>query len=134
MSWTSFLTNPVGIETIYGGHPPELAAVPLHAVDFSREGPLLTLRFDMPSYPETPPKKWSVQGFDTAQVTMALAGVRTVSLTGFTSDPVVDIVLSGGDGVAVEICSDSVQLQASAAVVYIAQISGYRTAGAAGSA
>ncbi|MDT9691001.1 Imm50 family immunity protein [Streptomyces sp. P9(2023)] len=127
MTWTSLLTNPLGIENIYGGYVPELTAVHLHEINFSREGPMMALRFDMPSYPETPPKKWAVQGFNTVQVTLTFAGVQDVSLTGFTFDPVVDIAMSRGDGVRLEIHSASIRLRASADAAHMAEISAYRT-------
>ncbi|MGW6395867.1 Imm50 family immunity protein [Streptomyces sp. NPDC055103] len=128
MGWTSLLSNPLAIERIYDGNPPELVSVPLHAVDLNREGPTLSLRFDMPTFPENPPKKWAAQGFNTVQVTLTLGGVRNVSLSGFTADPVVDVAMSAGNGVELMVRSPSVELNAAALSAHIAHVSAYRTA------
>ncbi|GAA3067018.1 hypothetical protein GCM10017562_36820 [Streptomyces roseofulvus] len=125
MTWISLLADSAGLESIYGGHVPDLEDVSLHEVEILREGPALNLRFDMPSFPKQPPKKWSVQGFNTVQVTLGLSGLRSVSLSGFTSNPVVSISLRAQDGITLGIESVPVQLLATAEMAYIFRISAY---------
>ncbi|MDV5146879.1 Imm50 family immunity protein [Streptomyces sp. SBC-4] len=128
MSWASLLSNPWAIKRVYDGNPPELVSVPLHAVDLNREGPTLSLRFDMPIFPENPPKKWTAQGFDAVQVTLTLGGVRNVSFSGFTTSPVVEITLTARNGVELTVRSPAVEIHAAALTVHIAHVSAYRTA------
>ncbi|MEU3425893.1 Imm50 family immunity protein [Streptomyces gardneri] len=128
MSWTSLLSNPLAIERVYDGNPPELVSVPLHAIDLNREGPTLSLRFDMPTFPESPPKKWTAQGFNAVQVTLTLGGVRNVSFSGFTTSPVVEMTLTARNGVELTVRSPAVELQAAALSAHISYVTAYRTA------
>ena len=127
MSWTSALTDDTAIQNIYKGNPPELRAVRLHEIAVSSEGPLLTVRFDLPEYPAAPTAKWKINGFNTVQVVLTLAGVSRISLDGFATNLVVDMEFPAIDAGAVEFCinSDDVNLQASAVAVSIAKVSAY---------
>ncbi|MGW4162809.1 Imm50 family immunity protein [Streptomyces sp. NPDC004788] len=125
MTWISLLADAGGLDHIYKGHPPTLTSVRLHAVEISREGPSLSLRFDLSAYPENPPAKWAAQGYNTVQVTFVMGGLRDVLLDGFATDPVVDITLDGADGVTLEIHADVVRLRAVADAAYVSHISAY---------
>ncbi|MGJ7414467.1 Imm50 family immunity protein [Streptomyces cinereoruber] len=127
MSWTSLLVDPSGIERIYDGRVPDLRRLNLHSVEFNREGPSLLLKFDMPSYPENPPAKWKKQGFNVVQVTIGLSGVKNSKLNGFTTSPVVDITLRSQGEITLDVDSNSLQIHATAATVYVSSISAYRT-------
>ncbi|MFF2567518.1 Imm50 family immunity protein [Streptomyces sp. NPDC058084] len=126
MSWTSLLANPSGIERIYEGRVPDLTGVHFHSVELNREGPSLLLRFDMPSYPENPPHKWQKQGFNVVQMTLGLSGVEEPTLHGFAIDPVADISLRSQERITLDVHSASLRLHATAATVYVANISAYR--------
>ncbi|MEV5971803.1 Imm50 family immunity protein [Streptomyces sp. NPDC051921] len=129
MTWVSLLADSGGLDRIYGGRPPALTSVRLHAVEVGREGPSLNLRFDLDVYPEQPPAKWAAQGYNTVQVTLSLGGLRDVTMNGFGTDPVVDISVEGTDGVTLDIHSDEVQLHAVADAAYVSRISAYASAG-----
>ncbi|MBP2403122.1 hypothetical protein SNS2_1737 [Streptomyces netropsis] len=127
--WTEFLENSAGIEGVYAGTPPVLEAVHIHEIGLNRDGPVLKLRFDLPEYPAKAPKKWESQGYNTVQVELCLGGVRDIALDGFSSDPIADIVLSGGEVIDVEVVSSDTRIRASADTVFISSISAYLDAG-----
>ncbi|GAB2625327.1 hypothetical protein Aab01nite_19400 [Paractinoplanes abujensis] len=127
--WTQALGNPEGILAVYGGEPPELAAVHVHEVTLHRDGPSLTVTVDLPVFPARPPAKWVRERYDVVQIQLRFFGLTDVELRGFGTDPMADIVLSPGDPVRVEIVSPVLTLTASAGFVDVAGISAYQAAG-----
>ena len=99
----------------------------MHEIAVSSDGPLLTVRFDLPVYPAVPPVKWRAQGFNTVQLVLSLVGVSHLSLDGFATNLVVDIEFPRFDAGSVRfsINSEDVDLQASAVAAYIAKVSAY---------
>ncbi|MCS0601264.1 immunity 50 family protein [Streptomyces sp. LP11] len=125
MSWNSLLHNPEGITAVYGGDPPDLSGVRLRELTLHEDGPTLTVRLDLPAYPNQPPRKWAAQGFNTVQIELSLSGLRSIELEGFASEVTADVFLSEGDGIAVDITSPHTRVQAVADTVYMAKLTAY---------
>ncbi|GID25666.1 Imm50 family immunity protein [Paractinoplanes brasiliensis] len=124
--WTQALGNPEGILTVYGGDVPELVAVSVHELTIERDGPSLTVTFDLPSYPADPPAKWVRGRFNVVQVRLRLFGLTDLEVSGFSTDPVVDIGLTAGDPVHLAIRSTELTVTASAAFADLAGFSAYQ--------
>ncbi|WP_367136266.1 MULTISPECIES: Imm50 family immunity protein [Streptomyces] len=124
--WVELLSNPAGITSVYGGTVPPLEGVHIHEVTLSREGPLLKVRLDLPEYPAKAPKKWMTQGCDTVQIEISLGGVRDVTVFGFGTDPIADIILTRTDSIKVEVVSSQVRIQATADSAFVSSISAYQ--------
>jgi hypothetical protein len=56
--WTDLLVDPRTIRAIFGPTGPSLEGIELHAIELHRDGPTVTLRFDVAEFPADPPKKW----------------------------------------------------------------------------
>ena len=125
MAWTALLENPEGIDSIYQGVPPQLEGVHIHEVSLNREGPALRVRFDLPDYPDHPPRKWQLQGFNTVQVELLFGGLSSVEINGFSVQPVGDILLTRDGKVHVAISSNETNIRAVADIVYTAKVSAY---------
>ena len=62
MSWIELLTEAQFLSSLYTDSAPSLEVVVLHEVRLLRDGPAVTLRFDLHDFPASPPSKWSSQG------------------------------------------------------------------------
>lgn len=126
MAWTDHVYRTTGLVKVYGGEVPPLRGAHLHSVDLHRDGPTLSLRFNLADYPADPPRKWAAQGFNRVQVELAATGIGSCSLDGFGTDPVVDIDLERGDGgLVVSVDSDDVRVRAVGESAYLASMSAY---------
>ncbi|MGQ4727104.1 Imm50 family immunity protein [Streptomyces sp. Ju416(a)] len=125
MQWITLLNNPEGINAIYLQDPPDLHGVRIHEVSLQVEGPTLKLRFDLPAYPDHPPRKWLAQKYNTVQVELSFGGLKSISLSGFGTDISADVSLTGEDGVNVKATSAGVHLQANATTAFVSKLSAY---------
>ncbi|MEU0252231.1 Imm50 family immunity protein [Streptomyces sp. NPDC006184] len=125
MSWASLLHNSEGIVAIYQGAPPDLAGVHVHEVVLHEDGPNLSLRLDLPRYPDSPPRKWVAKGFNTVQVEISLGGIKTVTLNGFGTHVTADIELSKRETVTLDVVSPETHISATADVVFISKLTAY---------
>ncbi|MYV61788.1 hypothetical protein GTW37_22565 [Streptomyces sp. SID4931] len=125
MQWIALLNNPEGINATYLQDPPDLRGVQIHEVSLQTEGPTLKLRFDLPTYPDHPPRKWLAQKYNTVQVELSSGGLKSISLSGFGTDISADVSLTGEDGVSVKATSPGFHLQANAMTVFVSKLSAY---------
>jgi len=109
---------------------PSLAPVVLHEICLHRDGPRVLLRFDLPDFPAEPPKKWLAQQANVVQVTLTLVGIRSISLSGWSNESVVDLSMLQEDGsVWVTGSGDQVRLDIQAEAATITALSAYHDAG-----
>lgn len=125
MTWHSILMNPASLLAIYGGPPPPLDQTSIHEVNVHRDGPCLTLRFDLPQFPNRPPSKWAARGFNTVQVKLSFFGLQELQLEGFSTNVMASIDLRKEDLVTVDATSPTFQLKATALSVDVVDISAY---------
>lgn len=125
MQWIALLHNPEGINAIYLQDPPDLRGVRIHEVSLQAEGPTLNLRFDLPAYPDHPPRKWLAQKYNTVQVELSFGGLKSISLSGFGTDVSADVSLTGEGEVNVKATSPGFHLQANAMTVFVSRLSAY---------
>jgi len=125
-SWLDTLADPRPIRAVYGDGVPGLAPVVLHEVCLHRDGPRVTLRFDLPDFPAEPPRKWLAQQANVVQVALTLVGIQGITLSGWTTQPVLDLSLTHEDGtVVVTGAGSGVRLDIQAEAATITSLSAY---------
>lgn len=124
MSLRTAVENPEILAALYTGEPGP-GRVPLHEVTLHRDGPTLRLRFDMPTFPDKPPKKWH-PAFDTAQLTLGLYGVEKLEMTGFHPSERGALFLDRVEGkVQLRYTSSTCSISAAGLFARIEKMSGY---------
>jgi Immunity protein 50 len=98
--WTDLLEDPRGIRAIFGDTCPSLDRVELHDIVLGRDGPTVTLRFDLPEFPLDPPTKWRHAGFNRVQVRLLAIGVRELNVSGLATEMVLNLEIVRDAGLA----------------------------------
>lgn len=93
MSWTDFLIDKSKIISIYGNKIPSLQEVDLHEVILNRDGPRIVLRFDLPEFPDSPPKKWLALGFNRVQVQLMVLNIHELAIENFSTECKCNIII-----------------------------------------
>ena len=123
--WYELCENSEAIASLYDGRP-LLNPVEVHEITFHCDGPSVRLRFNLPTFPERPPRRWEPKA-NTAQMTLELFGVEHVEFNGWGTSNVGTLqVEKRADGrldVAFE--SESVHLRLHCLGARIVGISGY---------
>ncbi|WRZ89638.1 immunity 50 family protein [Streptomyces sp. NBC_01007] len=83
MTVEGFLVDPEPLRSLYG-HVPDLIDIRIRSIDLNWRGPAVTLRVDLPSYPETAPQEWTDASLDTVQCQLQFTAVEGISLTDWT--------------------------------------------------
>jgi hypothetical protein len=83
MTWLDEVDNGRFLAAMYDGRAPSLDPVDLHEVLFHRDGPAVTLRFDLPEFPTKPPKGW--ESYNGVAVELLLIGVSSSRLDGWAT-------------------------------------------------
>ncbi|MCU6243896.1 immunity 50 family protein [Enterobacter asburiae] len=52
---------------MFNEEEPSLYNVDIHDIVFHRDGPCISIRFNLRDYPSSPPKKWRLQKYNTIQ-------------------------------------------------------------------
>jgi hypothetical protein len=90
MTVEDFLVNPEALYSLYG-HVPHLSGVRIRSVNLNWRGPTVTLRVDLPSFPDSAPREWIDAGMDTVQCQLQFLAVENLSLTTWDPPAVGDI-------------------------------------------
>lgn len=93
-SWLDLLSDAGPIRGVYGDEVPSLTGVTVHEICLHRDGPRAILRFDLPSFPSRPPKKWAAQEFNTAQVQLILIGIADMTIHGWHNNILADLSIT----------------------------------------
>jgi immunity protein 50 of polymorphic toxin system len=130
MSWLDVVSNGRGVVAVFGGEAPELRSIVVHSVTVHRDGPTVTLVFDLPDYPSAPPAKWAAQGFTTVQLVLSCVGAEEIRLTGWGTDVVGDLSIErAGDRIAVALDTPVATLTLTALAVDVQKVSAYQDGG-----
>jgi len=130
MTWLDGVDRAQALRALFPDGDPSLDAIHMHELTFHRDGPSLALRFDLPAYPSEPPEKWLQAGHNTVQVTLALDGVRSVTLEGWGRDISGKLELRPGAALGFDcnFVTEGCKLTATCDFVRIAHVSGYHKA------
>jgi hypothetical protein len=124
--WTDAVSNSQGVVSVYKGEVPELTSVRIHSMSIGRDGPSMTLIFDLASFPSDPPEKWMKQRSDTVQIELLFGGLVDIAVSKFTRNPICDLVISPGSPLEFEVESDSISVHGACDFVQLSRMSAYR--------
>lgn len=126
-NWTDLVLDAAPVRAIYGPKPPRLYAIDLHEITLHRDGPRVLLRFDLRDFPEHPPQKWTVAGFNRVQMRLLASGVRELQIDGLQPKTQVDLSIKQ-EGPLIRLHADNgvVRLDLAAQAVIVESISAYR--------
>lgn len=129
-TWADLLRNPEAVGAFYSTIPPLESAV-LRSVHLDRWGPTLTLRLDLPGFPDRPLPEWVDGGCDRFQCHVQfvdVAGFR-MDTAGWRAPSVVDVAMTGLErrrvGVRIEGDATDVAFTSSDSLV-VGRMSAYR--------
>ncbi|MEU7329601.1 Imm50 family immunity protein [Streptomyces parvus] len=93
--WIDLVRNPDVLGTLYSDVP-SLESVRLRSFQLDWRGPALTLRIDLPTYPDPDrvPPEWSELGHDTLQLHVQFTAVEDLTVRGWIPTAPVDISLA----------------------------------------
>ncbi|MDX3374285.1 Imm50 family immunity protein [Streptomyces sp. ME02-6991-2A] len=93
LHWADLVQNPQLLGSLYSTVPP-LKSARLRSFHLDWRGPTLTLRIDLPSYPENPPPAWSELGHNALQVHLQFLAIDDLTVHGWIANTRVDMALS----------------------------------------
>ncbi|NED00292.1 hypothetical protein G3I55_01250 [Streptomyces sp. SID6648] len=128
--WIDLVRNSDILGTLYSGVPP-LESVRLRSFHLDWRGPTLTLRVDLPAYPDRVPPEWSERGHDTLQLQVQFLAVSELTVRGWipTVPVVVSVAEPGTRRILVRIAEDGFELSfTSSDSLTVGHISSYRMA------
>jgi len=125
MAWYDLTSNPKVVHGYYSA-PPALDHLDLHGVRLHRDGPVLHLSADLTPFPDMPSKRWPV-GANTAQIDVALWGVRSLAIDGWATDMLGVLTLEriSEHRLRFSFLSDSASIRGECMAVRIDSITGY---------
>src|SRR3954451_19363469 len=88
------LVNPEALLSLYGDVPEPQSDVRIPSPTVNWRGPTLSLRVDLPSFPQSPPPGWAEEGINTVQCQLEFLAVERPSLTDWDPPAVADIDLA----------------------------------------
>ncbi|MFD4879553.1 Imm50 family immunity protein [Streptomyces sp. NPDC058420] len=80
MTVDAFLMNREVLQSLYG-KVPNLSEVRIRSINMNWRGPSVTLRVDLPHFPDSAPQEWIDEHMDTVQCQFRFLAVDTISLT-----------------------------------------------------
>ncbi|QNG19001.1 hypothetical protein G4H71_20385 [Rhodococcus triatomae] len=126
MSWVDALADSQPIVRVYGDGIPSLVGISIHEVRFDRNASTIYLRFDLSSFPERPPVKWTAAGSNTVQLELRFSGVRSVKLEGWSSEMFADLRIERkGPSTVVAWVEPAPHMEIVAESVFVARIQAY---------
>jgi hypothetical protein len=129
-TWLDSLVDARPVRAIFGSAIPSLTQVALHEVRLHRDGPRVLLRFDLADFPAEPPRKWVAQRANVVQLELSLIGIESFILSGWSSEPTVDLSISSDGGlVRVAASGGPITLGVDAESAVVTAISAYQNTG-----
>jgi hypothetical protein len=105
-TWVGLIQNPEEFSCLYPD-PPPLRAVTLRSVHLNRHGPALTLRIDLPEFPQDPPAEWRRAGFDRFQCQLQFIAVDHVEIAGWRPPVTADLRFDACGAHRIRVTADS---------------------------
>ncbi len=95
MRWYELADNPQVLSELYSDVP-SLEAVHLIEVLLHRDGTRMSLKVALSRFPDKPPARWKVQGYNTVQLQLDFWNLQTVLIDGWSTDNLVDLHILPG--------------------------------------
>jgi Immunity protein 50 len=125
MAWYDLAMNPKVVHGYYSGTP-ALDHLDLQGMSLHRNGPVLRLSADLTPFPDMPSKRWPVDA-NTAQIEIALWGIRSLTIEGWATDirGVFTVEPLGEHHLRFSFHSDATAIHGECMLVRIDRITGY---------
>ncbi|WP_332630916.1 Imm50 family immunity protein [Citrobacter sp. ESBL3] len=126
-SWIDTLVDKKKLTSIFNDEEPSLYNVDIHDVIFHRDGPRISIRFNLRDYPSSPPKKWKIQKYNTVQLQLTAIDVKDVKLSGWSKTKyLVSLNVSMENGfVCIRAKDDVFELYIKASFLDVSSVSAY---------
>ncbi|ELP5680832.1 TPA: hypothetical protein N2G32_003200 [Salmonella enterica] len=126
-SWIDLLIDKRKISSIFNEEEPSLCNIDLHDIVFHRDGPKISLRFNIISYPSEPPKKWLMQKCNMVQLQLTAIDVKEVNLSGWEkTNYILDLnILKEDESVIISAQDDIFHIYIKSSYLDISSISAY---------
>lgn len=123
--WSEACQNPEALRHLYADVP-DVNPVEIHEVVIRRDGPLLEVRVQLPTFPDHPPARWP-EGANTVQVTIDLWGVSDFEQQGWGTENRGTLALKRLDSgeLLFSFESESARLRAKCTLARISRVSAY---------
>jgi hypothetical protein len=92
MKWYELAENPRAISELYNDVP-SLQGVDVKEVILHRDGPRMSLKANLPRFPEPPPARWQLRGYNTAQIQLDCWVLESIQIAQWSTNNLVDIHL-----------------------------------------
>jgi hypothetical protein len=90
MKWYELAENPRAITELYS-EVPLLKLVHLVEVLLLRDGPRMTIKTDLPQFPDKAPTRWKLQGYKEIQMQLDFWGVQSLHIAQWSIEDQVEI-------------------------------------------
>lgn len=81
-NWADLIRNPNDLHALYTELPP-LRSVAVRSIHLNHFGPAVTLRIDLPEFPQNPPQEWVAAEFDRFQCQLQFIAVESLGMAGW---------------------------------------------------
>ncbi len=128
--WTDILTDgSASVKKIFDDVLPGLENVEIQELIFHRDGPRVSLRFDLAEFPNRPPKKWVVAGANKVQIVLLAISVCDVKLSGVITNAKINLKIKKESSlISVHGIGDGFEAFIKTEFLMINGISGYKDA------
>lgn len=126
-SWIDTLVDKKKLTSIFNDEEPSLYNVDIHDIIFHRDGPRISIRFNLRDYPSSPPKKWILQKYNTVQLQLTAIDVKDVTLSGWSkTNYLVNLNVSMENGcVCIRAKDDVFELYIKSSFLDVSSVSAY---------
>ena len=128
--WTDFLDDQTSIEAIFRGALPSGDNLRLHEILLNRDGPVVSVRFDVPEFPSHPPEKWRDGRANRVQISLSGLAVSNLEIRGIATEMNVEISVEKiEESLLVELSGGSTSIRFRALALAVNRISAYLDSG-----
>jgi hypothetical protein len=115
MKWYELAENPLAVSEIYS-EVPSLQSVRLVEVLLLRDGRRMTVKIEMPHFPDKIPKRWKLQGYTSIQIQLDFWDLQSLDIVQWSSEDQVDmqIEVRAERRIEVKVRSSQYRIQATA--------------------
>lgn len=126
MIWTELLHNPQAVRSAFS-IVPSLTRCEIMEVCFHRNGPRMTIVFDIQDFPVHPPERWLRDDANTVQLKLQLFHISKVTVAQWACHNVADITLARDDSGLIQFAArgETVQIVVVGRLLRLESISAY---------
>jgi len=126
MDWSQFFEDGIKPVDLFFSKLPPLSGIRMMGIILDENGPSISLRFNLSTYPDKPPKKWIEGQFNQAQLTFTSFSVIDLEIKGWGLDNVGDMTIEKeGADIILRFISPNASIKLVCDSIVIEKLSGY---------